>query len=143
MKRFPASVSCHLAIVITLSACSVTGLASEGTLFVGWSDWEAISLGLTADALFPGISGPELHSVGGHPVRLGSLLSALGGMVLMTAPFFMAGFDTIPQVMEEKSPGNPMRKGGADDGALHRRGRDLLLSADPHAAPVDRCRGRA
>ena len=29
---------------------------------------------------------------------------------LMTAPFFMAGFDTIPQVMEEKSPGTPMRR---------------------------------
>lgn len=130
-------------------------------------------LALIADALFPGISGPELYSVGGHPVRLGSLLIALAGMVLMTwviyrgmklaarfqelltavfiaacavfiiagitfgetanlepffqrdpvgsvwpgvlaalmtAPFFMAGFDTIPQVMEEKSPGTPMRR---------------------------------
>ena len=141
--------------------------------YIAVTSWEAISLALIADALFPGISGPELYSVGGHPVRLGSLLIALGGMVLMTAliyrgmklaarfqevltavfivscavfiiagiafgetgnlepffqrdrmgsvwpgilaalmtaPFFMAGFDTIPQVMEEKSPGTPMRR---------------------------------
>ena len=141
--------------------------------YIAVTSWEAISLALIADALFPGISGPELYSVGGHPVRLGSLLIGLGGMVLMTAviyrgmklaarfqevltavfiafcavfiiagiafgetenlepffhldemgsvwpgvlaalmtaPFFMAGFDTIPQVMEEKSPGTPMRR---------------------------------
>jgi amino acid transporter len=141
--------------------------------YIAVTSWEAISLALIADALFPGISGPELYSVGGHPVRLGSLLIALGGMVLMTAliyrgmklaarfqevltavfivscavfifagiafgetgnlepffhrdqmgsvwpgilaalmtaPFFMAGFDTIPQVMEEKSPGTSMRR---------------------------------
>lgn len=141
--------------------------------YIAVTSWEAISLALIADALFPGISGPELYSVGGHPVRLGSLLIGQGGMVLMTwviyrgmklaarfqellttvfiascavfiivgiafgetgnleplflrdqagsvwpgilaalltAPFFMAGFDTIPQVMEEKSPGTPMRR---------------------------------
>ena len=140
--------------------------------YIAVTSWEAISLGLIAESLFPGISGPELYSVGGHPVRLGSVLIGVGGMVfftvliyrgmklaarvqeivtavfiaacavfivagvaygemsnleplfqrtetgslwpgilaaLMTAPFFLAGFDTIPQVMEEKSQATPMK----------------------------------
>ena len=40
MKRFPASVSCHLIIAVALSACSAPGLASEGTLHVGWAEVE-------------------------------------------------------------------------------------------------------
>lgn len=52
--------------------------------YIAVTSWEAISLALIADYLFPGISGPELYSVGGHPVRLGSLLIAVGGMVLFT-----------------------------------------------------------
>ncbi len=38
MKRFPASVTCHLVIAVTLSACSAPGLASGGTLYVGWAE---------------------------------------------------------------------------------------------------------
>ena len=140
--------------------------------YIAVTSWEAISLGLIAESLFPGISGPELYSVGGHPVRLGGVVIGVGGMVLftaliyrgmklaarvqeivtavfiascavfivvgiaygelnnlkplfqrtetgslgpailaalMTAPFFLAGFDTIPQVMEEKSQATPIK----------------------------------
>ncbi len=38
MERFPASVTFHLIVAIILSAVSVPGLASEGTLYVGWAE---------------------------------------------------------------------------------------------------------
>ena len=37
MKRFPASAPCQLIVAVTLSAFSAPGLASEGTLHVGWA----------------------------------------------------------------------------------------------------------
>ena len=155
--------------VFRLSFLSGWLLAFE---YIAVTSWEAISLGLIAESLFPGISGPELYSVGGHPVRLGGVLIGVGGMVLftaliyrgmklaarvqeivtgvfivacavfivagvaygemsnleplfqrtetgslwpgilaalITAPFFLAGFDTIPQVREEKSQATPIK----------------------------------
>ena len=38
MKQFPAAVSRHLIIAVTLSAFSAPSLASEGTLYVGWAE---------------------------------------------------------------------------------------------------------
>ena len=38
MERFPASVTFHLIVAIILSAVSVPGFASEGTLYVGWAE---------------------------------------------------------------------------------------------------------
>jgi len=131
--------------------------------------WEAISLAMLLETLFPVLHGPELYTVGGQPVYVGSIVIGMIGMVgftalhylgvrwgaqvqnvltglfilaslafivaglgwgdtanlqplfkktaagetasvipgilavLMTAPYFLAGFDTIPQVLEEKN----------------------------------------
>jgi amino acid transporter len=131
--------------------------------------WEAISLAMLLETLFPVLHGPELYTVGDQPVYVGSIVIGMLGMigftalhylgvrwgaqvqnvltglfilaslsfiiaglgwgdpanlqplfketasgetasvvpgilaVLMTAPYFLAGFDTIPQVLEEKN----------------------------------------
>jgi amino acid transporter len=141
-------------------------------VYTAVTTWEAISIGLLAQNLVPGIQGPALYSVGGETVHLGNLLLGLvfmafftalnyrgvkwaatvqeylmytfftvciifigagllfgdianlepafrrsaGGSIwpavfatFATAPFFLAGFDTIPQIMEEKAPHTPVR----------------------------------
>jgi amino acid transporter len=139
--------------------------------------WEAISLAVLLETLFPVLHGPALYTVGGETVYVGSLvigavgmvgftalhylgvrwgaqvqnvltglfiLSSLGFIVaglgwgdpanlqplfketpsgtasvlpgilavLMTAPYFLAGFDTIPQVLEEKDEGTSLSSVG-------------------------------
>jgi amino acid transporter len=140
--------------------------------------WEAISLAMLLETLFPVLHGPELYTVGGEPVYVGSIVIGMLGMVgftalhylgvrwgaqvqnvltglfilsslcfivaglgwgdpanlqplfkeaadggtasvvpgilavLMTAPYFLAGFDTIPQVLEEKDEETSLRSVG-------------------------------
>lgn len=140
--------------------------------------WEAIALAMLVETLFPILHGPELYSVGGEPVYVGSIVIGMIGMigftalhylgvrwgarvqnvltglfilaslgfivaglgwgdtanlqplfketasggsasvvpgilaVLMTAPYFLAGFDTIPQVLEEKHEDTSLRSVG-------------------------------
>ncbi len=141
-------------------------------VYTAVTTWEAISISLLAENLIPGIRGPELYTVAGEPVYLGTILVGLSGMVfftylnyrgvkgaarvqelltavflilcsvfiiaglgwgetenlrpffqrsatgsilpgvfaaLITAPFFLAGFDTVPQVMEEKADGTALK----------------------------------
>jgi len=139
--------------------------------------WEAIALAMLLETLFPVLQGPELYTVDGQPVYVGSIVIGLLGMigftalhylgvrwgaqvqnilttlfvlaslgfiiaglgwgdtgnlqplfketasgsasvvpgilaVLMTAPYFLAGFDTIPQVLEEKDEGTSLTSVG-------------------------------
>jgi len=139
--------------------------------------WEAISLAMLLETLFPVLRGPELYTVGTDPVYVGSIGIGMLGMagftglhylgirwgarvqnvltalfiaaslgfivagigwgevdnlyplfqetdagrasvipgilaVLMTAPYFLAGFDTIPQVLEEKDASTSLRSVG-------------------------------
>ena len=140
--------------------------------------WEAISLAMLVETLFPVLQGPELYAVGEEPVYVGSIAIGMVGMVgftalhylgvrwgaqvqnvltglfvlaslgfivaglgwgdpanlqplfketadggtisvlpgilavLMTAPYFLAGFDTIPQVLEEKDENTSLRSVG-------------------------------
>lgn len=140
--------------------------------------WEAISLAMLLETLFPVLHGPELYTVGDQPVYVGSIVIGMLGMVgftalhylgvrwgaqvqnvltglfilsslcfivaglgwgdpsnlqplfketasggtasvvpgilavLMTAPYFLAGFDTIPQVLEEKNEATSLRSVG-------------------------------
>ncbi|NBC86916.1 MAG: amino acid permease [Bacteroidetes bacterium] len=139
--------------------------------------WEAISLAMLLETLFPVLRGPELYTVGSDPVYVGSIAIGMAGMagftglhylgirwgaqvqniltalfitaslgfivagigwgevdnlyplfqetdagrasvipgilaVLMTAPYFLAGFDTIPQVLEEKDASTSLRSVG-------------------------------
>ncbi len=141
-------------------------------IYTAVTSWEAISLGLIAENLVPGIQGRALYEFAGETVYLGGLLLGLGVMVVfivlnlrgvkgaatvqeymmyaffavcivfigaaiimgdvanlepafrrsetgsiwpailatfITAPYFLAGFDMIPQVMEEKSPKTPVK----------------------------------
>lgn len=141
-------------------------------IYTSVTSWEAISLGLIAENLIPGIQGRVLYEFAGEPVYLGGLLLGLLVMAFfvvlnyrgvkwatmvqeymmyvfflvcivfisaaiilgdvanlqpafrrsetgsiwpailatfITAPYFLAGFDTIPQVMEERSPNTPVK----------------------------------
>ena len=141
-------------------------------IYTSVTSWEAISLGLIAENLIPGIQGRALYQFAGETVYLGGLLLGLlvmaafvvlnyrgvkwaamvqeymmyaffvicivfiGAAIILgdvanlqpafrrsetgsiwpailatfiTAPYFLAGFDTIPQVMEERSPNTPVK----------------------------------
>jgi amino acid transporter len=46
--------------------------------------FEAISLGWIAGAIVPGVDGPVLYSIGGEPVRAGSLAIGMAGTAVLT-----------------------------------------------------------
>lgn len=141
-------------------------------VYICVTGWEALSLSVLLENLFPGIGGAEIYSLAGAPIRTGGLAigvlgigvigalnyrgvrqaarfqeiltftflalsvtfigaglifgdvsnltpalraaegrSVLGGIVavMVTVPFFLAGFDAIPQAMEERSEGTSAR----------------------------------
>jgi basic amino acid/polyamine antiporter, APA family len=66
-----------------VKACFAAGWALA-LVYIGFTAFEAVSLGWVLGALLPGIEGPTLYLSRGEPVRLGSLLLGLGGMALFT-----------------------------------------------------------
>ncbi|MDH3735101.1 MAG: APC family permease [Gemmatimonadota bacterium] len=141
-------------------------------VYMSTTAWEAISLSVLLENLLPGISGADLYSIGGSPIRIGGLVIGLVGIVMIgllnyrglrqaarfqeiltftflglsvvfigaglifgdvsnlapalhvsgdgsviagiiavmvSVPFFLAGFDAIPQAMEERSEATSAR----------------------------------